>query len=100
MNSSVNDWQQIILSSLEEIGFKSSHYSDADIGIRPAVKPDTGFEYYEIFFIFVDYILCIRHSPSGPIDQLGKLYALNKVTLKETDRYLGANIYNNYFKYW
>ena len=77
--------------------FKYCRYTGAYVCMRPDVKPATGFEYDEMCFVYVDDILCIINNPSGPMDKLGKVYELKKVSVKESDRHLGVNTFRNEF---
>ena len=66
-------------------------YAYPDVWLRSQTKYD-GEEYYEYVLIYVDDILCFSHDPHFIMNSLASLYKLKGDSVKEPDRYLGANI--------
>ena len=67
------------------------YYADPNVWMHPQTKPN-GTKYFEKCLIFVDDILCFSHARKGIMDCLSKVYRLKEGSVKEPDRYLGANI--------
>ena len=83
-------WRATLAATLTEMGFSSSR-ADADVWMRPAMKPN-GFEYYEYLLVYVDDVLAISHDPKPLIEEIGKTYKLKKGSVGPPTRYLGAMI--------
>jgi hypothetical protein len=90
LKSSGFSWKKMLTQNLEDMGYKSS-IADPDVFIRMATKPN-GDEYYEFLLTYVDDCLCVSARPEDTMGKLGEIYDL-KDTVKQPDRYLGANIH-------
>ena len=60
LKSSGSAWRAALAEALVQLGFKSTR-SDPDVWIRAAVRLDGG-KYYEMIFVYVDYILALSHK--------------------------------------
>ena len=61
------------------------------VWLRAAVRLDN-FKYYEILFVYVDYILALSHKATEVITDINSFYKAKKGSIKPPDIYLGANI--------
>ena len=91
LKSAGASWRATLAETLADIGYTSVRNADADVWIRPAVRPD-GFEYYEMLFVYVDDIISISHKPTECIKEITQFYKAKDGSIKEPDIYLGANI--------
>ena len=90
LKSSGNSWRQVMSQFITEtLGFQNT-IADPDVYRRESRKPD-GTSYYELLLVYVDDLLCVSHNPKDVMDKIGLVWDL-KDTVKEPDRYLGANI--------
>ena len=61
LKSSGASFRAFLAKTLDKMGYRPS-YSDPDLWLRPAVKPDV-FEYREYLLCYVDGVLCTFHNP-------------------------------------
>ena len=91
LKSSGAAWRSHLAETLHGMNFTSS-LADPDVWYRAAVKPDSGFKYYEYVLIYVDDILALSHRPQDIMKTLGGLYRLKENSVERPKRYLGATI--------
>ena len=92
LKTSGASWRATLVATLTKMGFSSSK-ANADVWMRPAMKPN-GFEYYEYLLVYVDDVLAISHDLKPLIEEIGKRYELKKGSVGPPMRYLGATISN------
>jgi Reverse transcriptase (RNA-dependent DNA polymerase) len=90
LKSAGASWRSALAKVLVDIGFESTR-ADADVWIRPAVRPD-GFKYYEMVLVYVDDILACSHKASEVLGEVAAFYQVKEGSLKKPDLYLGANV--------
>lgn len=79
-----------LLAETLKMRYKPS-YADADVWLRPAVRPD-GFEYYELILTYVDDLLCISHDPQKSMFGIKDDFKLKHDLIAAPDVYLGASL--------
>jgi hypothetical protein len=89
LKSSGAAWRELFASSLVELDFKNT-YADPDLWIRLAI--DGNDKYYEMILVYVDDILCISRDTKSIMDHLASKYRLKEGSVKQPEKYLGANI--------
>jgi hypothetical protein len=94
LKSSGAAWRAHLAETLNLLGFTSS-LADADVWMRPAVKP-SGEHYYEYVLVYVDDILAISAAPQITMDALSKLYRLKEPASKPK-KYLGADVFEHFY---
>jgi hypothetical protein len=90
LKSSGAAWRTMFAGTLQDLQFRST-LADADVWLRPAVKP-SGEHYYEYIFVYVDDILVISIAPEQTMTTLAKFYRLKENSVAKPSTYLGANI--------
>ena len=58
------------------------YYSDPDVRMRPAVKPD-GYQYCEYVVCYVNDILCISHKPEETMKGIQSYFNLKNNKVEE-----------------
>jgi len=53
---------------------------------------DDGYEYYQMFFVYVDDILCVSHHMKEDIGEITRFYKAKEEGIKEPEIYLRANM--------
>ena len=79
-----------LAETMDEIGYMPS-YSNPDLWLRPAVKPD-GFEYYKYIICYVDGMLCTYHNPCKLIKIIQEHFKPKYYKIEPPDVYIGAKI--------
>ena len=74
LKSSGASWRDHMADTLRQGGFVNCK-GDADVWMRPAIKP-SGQKYYEYVMCYVDDILAISHDPKRIMDYLSDKYTL------------------------
>lgn len=90
LKSSGAAFRAFLAETLYDIGYKPSR-ADADVWLRPAVKPD-GFEYYELVLCYVDDVLAISHDPEATMKGIQNKFKLKDDKVEEPKDYLGAEL--------
>ena len=90
LKSAGASWCAELASILQDFGYKLTN-ADLDIWICAAVT-DSGHEYYEMLFVYVDDILSVGHKPSEAINEITKFFKPKEGSIKEPKIYLGGDI--------
>ena len=96
LKSSGKMWRQDLAATLQQCGYTRCR-ADGDLWMRKARKPaaegDTyQYEYWEYVLVYVDDILVVSHDPRKTMTLLESRYTLKPSSIKEPDKYLGADI--------
>ena len=83
-------WHAELASVLRDLGYKLTK-ADPDIWIHVVVT-DSGYEYYEMLFVYVDDILSLSHKPREAINEITKFFKPKEGSIKEPKIYLGGDI--------
>ena len=91
LKSSALNWRTHLSDVIaNELGFKSS-LADPDVWMKACIKPD-GEKYYAYLLVYVDDILIIDIDPMQHMQRLKDSFNVRDDTIKEPDKYLGADI--------
>ena len=90
LKSAGTSWRVELASLLKDIGYISMK-ADPDVWIWKAVT-NTGHEYYEMLFVYIDGILSISHRVKEMIAKITKFYKAKGGSIKEPEIYLGADV--------
>jgi hypothetical protein len=85
-----NPFRSSLAQILQDLGYESTR-ADPDVWLRKAAK-DSGFEYYEMLFVYVDDILALSHHAKEAIHEITEFYKAKDGSVKPPEIYLGANI--------
>ena len=88
LKSSGAAFRIFLTGRLNKMGFKSS-ISDPDLWIRPATKAD-GEQYYELNFVYVDYIILISQYTVSVMREVPEKFKLKKYKIQPPEVYLGG----------
>ena len=72
LKSAGSSWHASLAQVLKDLDFVSM-LADLDVWIREAVRGD-GFKYYEMLFVYVDYILAVLHKSIYFIKEIAAFY--------------------------
>jgi hypothetical protein len=78
-----------LVETLDAMGYKPS-YTDPDVWLRPAVKPDS-FKYYEYILCYVYNVLSISADPKKTMRRIQEDFKLKDDKIAEPDVYLGCH---------
>ena len=90
LKSSGAAFRSFLADHLHDIGYRSCP-ADADVWMRPALKPN-GFKYWEYILCYVDDILCVSHDPRKTMNLIKSKFKLKGDKMEPPDNYLGATI--------
>ena len=74
LKSSGSAFRAFLVETLDTMGYRPS-YTDLELWLQPAVKPD-GFEYYEYILCYVNNVLCISHNPRKLMKRIEEYFNL------------------------
>jgi hypothetical protein len=74
---------------LHSLDYRPS-YADPDVWMRPAIKPETGEQYYEYLLAYVDDLLCISYYPMKTMKRIQDKFKLKGDKIESPTDYLGA----------
>ena len=66
--------------------------ADANLWMKPMIRPDDGFKYYAYILLYVDDCLCIHHDAEKQLQQLDKFFPMKPGSIGDPDIYLGAKL--------
>ena len=66
--------------------------ADADLWLKPMVRPDDGLEYYAYVLLYVDDCLAIGHDAEAMLTELDNYFQMKPGSIGEPDIYLGAKM--------
>lgn len=88
-------FRMFLQRNLIDLGYMPTK-GDPDLYIRAAVKPNRE-HYYERLAAYSDDLIVQGINPKFQMDAIGKRFTLKKDSIKEPERYLGADISKLYF---
>ena len=97
LKSSALQWRNHLADTLgNTLGFKSS-LADPDVWMKDMIDSE-GNEYYAYILVYVDDILVLDYKPQLHMAKLKETFTVRDETIKEPDKYLGADIGKVHFE--
>ena len=91
LKTSAFAWREQLSRTLREDLHYTPCLADNDVWLRKSTKPD-GTRYYEMTFIYTDYLLVISHKPKETLTQLNQHYHIKSDSIGIPKTYLGSQV--------
>ena len=91
LKSSGAAFRNHLASCMTHVGYKQCP-ADADLWMKPEVRPDDGFKYYAYILLYVDDALVIHHDGMKILEQIDYYFRMKPESMGDPDLYLGCKL--------
>ena len=91
LNSAGSSFGKHLADCMRTLGYVPCK-ADPDLWMKPAIRPDDGFEYYSYILFYVDDCLAINHDADQCLKDIDKFFPMKPGSIGDPDIYLGAKL--------
>jgi hypothetical protein len=91
LKSSGAAFRNHLASCMKHLGYKQCP-ADADLWMKPMVRPEDGFKYYAYVLLYVDDALVIHHDGMAALREIDYYFRMKPESMGNPDLYLGCKL--------
>jgi hypothetical protein len=91
LKSASSAFRNLLADCMRQMGYEPCK-ADADLWMKPMVRPSDGQEYYAYILLYVDDALVVHHDAEAELHRLDKFFHMKDGSIGNPDMYLGAKL--------